>query len=190
MAHGPFHRPSGIPLAERQAANIREYIGDGTPELRVPGLTKVTQVVIGRVNIPLEQDYKFPNNSDFAQKVHTTLPVIALDVSEDGCPILLRSTHSNDGIWQDGHKIYVGGEWEDDEPKAEASAAPRVTEPKPSQQAGDTPKELPSVVEDIMKLNIEQMRVQAKAAGIEDFGNMKKLDLAKALAKAAGYPVE
>jgi hypothetical protein len=109
---GLFHAITGITAQEREAKNVREFVADGTPELRVPGLISLESVRIGTTSIPLERDYKLPSNGNFTEKVNITLPQVAHDVTPDGVPILLRSKHSNDGIWQKGAKVYVAGEWE------------------------------------------------------------------------------
>jgi hypothetical protein len=126
---GLFHRPEGLTQAER-GMNIKEFTGDGSPGLRVKGLKEVHSVQIGRIQVPIERDYKFPHNADFAQKVQITLPHVMIVEGPDGEALLMRSVHSNDGVWQKGEKIYVGGVWEADAPEApgaegESSPTPR-----------------------------------------------------------------
>jgi len=110
---GLFHQITGLSQAEKSSGSIREFLGDGTAYLRVPGLKEVKSVQIGRTGIPLEQDYQFPHNSNFQQKVQITFPFVSVQPGPDGVKVLLRSVHSNDGIWQAGQKIYVGGVWDD-----------------------------------------------------------------------------
>jgi hypothetical protein len=114
---GLFHSTQQSPSGIEAEGEVRIFVGDGSPVLKVPNLEKVLSVHVGRTKVPLERDYKFPLNADAErkEKVRTTLPHIVLDENEAGEKVLMRSKHSNDGNWQDGVKIYVGGEWSDSE---------------------------------------------------------------------------
>lgn len=120
-----FHPLQGMTQDEAQSANVREFKGNGTPYLPVPGLLDVTGVRIGTQEIPLTLRQKFPESaSNFAQKYDVELPLIQLVHDTNGQPILLRSQQSNNGVWQEGVTIYVAGEW--DEKKRPATKAEQL----------------------------------------------------------------
>lgn len=107
-----FHPMGGLSLQEQIDKRTRPFDGTGTPYLKVPGLKSVSGVRVGTLDLPLEMVIRFPANEALEQGV-TRLPVVALDRDDAGCPVLLRSILSNDGIWQAGEKnIFVTGEWE------------------------------------------------------------------------------
>lgn len=107
-----FHSISGITAAEKRADNVREFIGDGTPFLRVPGLKKVLGVRIGQMSLPLETTIKYPVDPQHTDMKTEKVALVQRDVLPDGTPVLLRNQMSNDGMWQQGQPIYVTGDWE------------------------------------------------------------------------------
>ncbi|MEO7716256.1 MAG: hypothetical protein ABIY70_08630 [Capsulimonas sp.] len=205
---GMFHSKVGLNTDERVSGKVREFIGDGSPHLLVAGLLAVLSVRIGTTNIPIERDYSFPHNADplFNKKVEITLPQVALIPAEEaeGTAILMRSVHSNDGIWQPGVKIYVGGEWEDEASASEhpndvslVSVTKTASQPTPTGPAA-APANTPTnggkaggnkVVDEILKASIEEIRKQANEQGIEGAETLEARPLAVALARAAGYRV-
>lgn len=113
-----FHRLGGITTEEVMAGNVRAFKGDGTPYLSVPNLTEVLSVRVGKSDIPLSIQQESPTDHTGKRLIITNVPLVHLATSPEGEQILLRSVQSNDGIWQDGETIYVGGIWADDvEPK-------------------------------------------------------------------------
>lgn len=108
----PFYALEGLTQAEAQAENTRQFAGDGTPYLKVPGLLEVQRVRVGRLEIPLTERLEFPVDNSGTQMFRTEDPLVALATGADGEPVLLRNTRSNDGIWQ-AVPIYVTGVWGD-----------------------------------------------------------------------------
>lgn len=138
MQSALFHPLGGRTQEEVDSGEVRVFriekteTGLGTPYLKVPGLKALLSVRVGNTVIPMEIAQRFPANNDFTDKIRTSWPMVSVVRDpEDGQPVLLRSVQSNDGIWQEGVPIYVGGEWEE-----EAQAIP----PSPP-QAGE--KKLP-----------------------------------------------
>ena len=89
---------------------VREFTGDGTGFLYVPGLKelqycRIGQTVLGKEKITVQMD----NDATNWQKVEVPLAFLCED--NDGNPFLRRYAGSNDGIWQDGAIIKVGGVW-------------------------------------------------------------------------------
>lgn len=123
-----FHTIEGLSEAERQLRpNVREFRGDGTPYLKVPGLLKLAEgdgaVRVGDLELPATYTYQVPlDGSERPQMETRTEPMVILRNAPDGTPILLRNRHSNEGMWQDGVAVYVDGEWAPDAP-SEASVA-------------------------------------------------------------------
>jgi hypothetical protein len=110
---GFFHSVRNFAPLVADGVEVREFLGDGSAVLLVPGLQSLVSVQVGRTPIDLTRDYQFPVNSDFYRKVTTTLPQAAVVAGDDGVPILVRSKHSNDGVWQKGETVFVGGIWSD-----------------------------------------------------------------------------
>lgn len=110
-------------------ANVRPFVGDGTKFLFVPGLKSVSSVRVGTTNIPLVETRKIPMSADDIRPI--TFPLIDLQLNAQGQPILRRSVFSNDGIWQKGVNIYVGGEWDEgvQEPTEDTPTAVRRGRP-------------------------------------------------------------
>ena len=91
----------------------RVFVGDGSPRLKVPGILEVSQVRVGEVEIPLSEKRKYPTDSTGVNFEERDEPMIDLQTDPaDGSPTLLRSTLSNDGLWQAGVNVYVSGKWE------------------------------------------------------------------------------
>lgn len=126
-----FHPLEGITAQEAQAANVKQFAGDGTPYLKVPGLKSVKSVRIGTQVLPMEIKQRFPKDSTGKELIETTSPMVQVQNGPDGTPILLRSIQSNDGVWQAGAQIFIQGDWEDDAPAEEqmSSTPPANTPP-------------------------------------------------------------
>lgn len=118
----PFYALEGLTQREAENANTRVCEGDGTPYLKVPGLREVTAVRVGNREIPLVAPLEFPVDLSGTQIYRTEEPMISLHMGNDGVPVLLRNTRSNDGVWQVG-PVYVSGVW-DEEPAEEARRGP------------------------------------------------------------------
>lgn len=115
---GPF-RKNATPDQD-----TREFVGDGTHILRVPGLKKLLGVTCeGGIEIPLEHSEQVV--ADAGGRLATdSFPMLLLDHLPDGCPILRRHEKSNDGLWQDRFSFFVKGEWD---PKVAEEKAPHFT---------------------------------------------------------------
>lgn len=122
-----FHTIEGLTEQERRRRpNSREFKGDGTPFLKVPGLRALAAgdgaVRVGDLELPAVYTYRVPLDVSLTEFETRSEPLVKLDRAPDGTPILLRNKHSNDGIWQPGLSIFVDGEW-DEEAAAESKAA-------------------------------------------------------------------
>lgn len=114
-----------LPAGEPRIFEVLTLEGQGSTALRVPGLKRLFAIRFGYADFPLEQHLSFPSGTSteaFAQKIPVVWPLISIEADTDGCPVLLRSLHSNDGIWQEKMPITVFGEWEA-APKATGKAA-------------------------------------------------------------------
>ena len=121
----PWFRPPGafvqpqVDRGEVRAFVVKSEDGkSGTPYLKVPGLRKVLSVRVGQTVIPMTLRQGFPGEGFLQGKgntVWTEWEMFALVPDTDGSPVLLRHAQSNDGIWQEGATVYVGGEWAPDE---------------------------------------------------------------------------
>lgn len=105
-----FHRLDAL-APEESAENTRQFDGDGTPYLKVPGLMKVESVRIGKTSLPLEMEMEWPTDPSLTTIQKAMVPFVVLEHTEEGEAVLLRSMQSNDGIWQKGQKIFVTGAW-------------------------------------------------------------------------------
>jgi hypothetical protein len=103
----------GMHRDEVIAGDTRVFVGDGTSYVKVAGLQELQGVRIGSCEIPLEAPFAFPEFGNLPQKVRTSWPLVtvAIDPSDD-TPVLIRSQQSNDGIWQQGERIFVRGVWD------------------------------------------------------------------------------
>lgn len=165
MLQEHFHPIAGVPTEERMAKNIRQFVGDGTPLLKVPGLKEVTSVRVGSADIPLSIEERVPTDPD--AKLHQTVEValIKLDKLEDGTPVLMRSVKSNNGMWQNGVAVYVGGKW-----------------------SGDKEPTAPPVDNDTAKAKAEAAKQQAKADAEADAKAKAEAEAEAAKAKAGTGP--
>jgi hypothetical protein len=126
---GHFHPVAGIDKREEVAANTRAFAGDGTPYLKVPGLLAVIAVRVNHAELPLSETREYPTDHTHQRLMAEEFATVSLQHSQDGCPILLRSILSNDGMWQKDEPIYVTGDWADSVPAPAplASKKPRGT---------------------------------------------------------------
>lgn len=121
-------RPADLVDAD-DAKRVREFKGDGTPFLKVPGCKSVDKVFVGGVELPATVSHKFPLDADGKDLVAQEWPMYDLAADEAGTPTLLRSVQSNDGIWQDDVRITVLGEWEDEKKPVKKASASETVEP-------------------------------------------------------------
>lgn len=119
-------RPEDL-VGQDEAKRAREFKGNGTPFLKVPGCKSVEKVFVGGTELPATITQKFPVDADAKDLVSQEWPMYDLSPDETGTPTLLRSTVSNDGIWQDGISITVVGEWDDEKKPARAKASASET---------------------------------------------------------------
>lgn len=140
MLQEHFHPLVGISEEERSAKNVRQFVGDGTPVLKVPGLKEVTSVRVGTADIPLTMTEQVPIDVDARRHETHEIALIKLDKAPDGTPILLRSIKSNNGMWQAGVPVFVGGKWEGEKvaaPPVNSSAAKAKAEAAKQQAEAD-----------------------------------------------------
>lgn len=149
--HNRFHTLSTLTAADQVAGRTREFAGDGSPYLRVPGLVTLEAVRIGTVEIPLTEKRTYPTDGTHKNFEHVDEPLIQLERDHQGA-VLLRSILSNNGLWQSGQPVYVSGTWDD-------AATPAATSPEAAPvtfQVGDQVKiaqgiaSVPAVVEAIL----------------------------------------
>jgi hypothetical protein len=105
-----FH-PVDISAPVGDAGDVRTFSGDGTPYLRVPGLKEVKSVRVGATLLPQTLPVTLPVNPQLTQFAHADLPMVQLVANQAGEEILLRNQMSNDGVWQAGAAVSVGGVW-------------------------------------------------------------------------------
>lgn len=98
-------------LSAQERANTREFRGDGTPFLKLPGCISVSRVIVGTVELPAYVNNRFPLDADAKEHISADWPLYDLSTDETGMPVLVRSVQSNDGIWQEGVTICITGEW-------------------------------------------------------------------------------
>lgn len=109
----------------QEGTEVRSFVGDGTPYLPLPGCKSVSSVRVSGVEVPPFVENKFPvGQGDNQEFIRQLWPLYELSAAEDGTPVLLRSVQSNDGIWQQGAVVTIGGEWEAAEPGS-ASEKPK-----------------------------------------------------------------
>jgi hypothetical protein len=126
-----FHKIQGR-TTEEKAANVRVFVGDGTPFLSVPGLKKVETVRVGGITLA-DFEQKVPVDSTLTKFEDQKVQMVELVEAEDGSPVLLRNIQSNDGVWQEGVSVYIAGEYDGEEAapadkpagKAKADKAPK-----------------------------------------------------------------
>lgn len=115
-----FHQLDGLTVQEQQAENVREFVGDGTPYLKVPGLKDQPKSVrLGHTFLPMTITQDFPTGIP-GRLESVTSPLYILQHQADGMPVLLRSQQSNDGVWQKDVPVFVQGDWEDSSPLTRA----------------------------------------------------------------------
>jgi len=144
MAQEHFHSVAPVQEAIKAQKGLTKFVGNGTPNLELPGCKKVRRVFIGDQELPEKieevQPYEFgeiPNTSE----------QLMWKLERDGAtPILLRSLKSNDGIWQDGQAVFIDGDFEKPAAasvaKNEAPKAP-AAEKKPEEPKAPAPAEDP-----------------------------------------------
>lgn len=92
--------------------NARTFYGNGQTKLPVKNLLNVERVFIDGVELPSRLPIKAPRNAQHSEFVEFDMQGFALDFESDTQePFLVRCSSSNDGIWQNGSKIVVIGEW-------------------------------------------------------------------------------
>lgn len=92
----------------------RRFVGDGTTALRTPGLKELYGIVHAVVQLPLFDSFVVPMNANASEKKEITMPMVIVVEMDDGCPAIIRSERSNDGVWQKDFDFFVYGLWESD----------------------------------------------------------------------------
>jgi hypothetical protein len=175
-----FHAIQGLTATEKNAANVRVFEGDGTPFLRVPGLVKVESVRVGTTEIPLVITMDVPQDASLTKMMPVPVPMIDLQETDDGEKILLRSQFSNDGMWQKGARIYVGGEWEDEQGK-EVSAIVDTFDPAQPGVGSNLVSDA-ELKGNLEVYNVDALKRIAEEAGIDLAGATRKADIIEVLA--------
>lgn len=159
-----FHQMPGVSAEDIRSGKCREFTGDGTPHLRVPGLVGDPGAVrVDRIELPTRLKMGFPDNHLNGQIIHSDMQILRVDSDTDGVPVLLRSIVSNDGIWQKGHKVFVWGDWEDltgDVPK------PEEVPPAPKLQATANDGSKFDPAEKLAQAGVPRLTALAKGMGI------------------------
>ena len=98
--------PAARPGEETPAGHeMRVFVGEGKPELSVPGLVEVSRVQVSGIEIPARIPVEFPKDGS-GELVKIAPPGYILEDE-----VLFRSLHSNDGIWQAGAQVAITGLW-------------------------------------------------------------------------------
>ena len=192
-----FHQMPGVSAEEFKSGHCREFAGNGTPHLRVPGLVgDPTAVRVDMIDLPLRLKMSFPDNHLNGQTVHSDMQILRMETDSDGTPVLLRSMISNDGVWQKGHKVFVWGEWENAAeapaptvipvvPAGNQTSAP-TTDTKPVDLKPVQPAPAFDPAEKLAKTPIPQLLALAKEIGLDvEDGAAKKDIIVRILAKKA-----
>lgn len=103
----------------------KEFIGDGTGAIRVPGCVSINLLIIDGVQVaPTEVRYVREKKIGIvSERKELVVEMYRLETGDDGVPVLYRSKFSNDGIFAAGSKVVVAGEFVD----TEAVAPPRTS---------------------------------------------------------------
>ncbi len=112
-----------IQTSEELGGETRIFVVEDPFIVKVPGLTTLTGVMIDGIRLPLVEDRPFqqvkPDKEP--ETVYEPMTMVELRYSDEDGPHLIRSEFSNDGRWQVGSTLVVGGEW-DDNPETFASS--------------------------------------------------------------------
>jgi hypothetical protein len=115
MLQSHFHPLYELDKALPGNGQFRQFVGDGTAYLKVPGLLSITAVRVGTTDIPLTlKEEVLIDMSEAAKTEWHEHELIRFAMDVDGIPVVMRSIKSNDGIWQPGVNVYVAGTWADD----------------------------------------------------------------------------
>ena len=197
-----FHQMPGVSAEDVRSGKCREFVGNGTPHLRVDGLIGDPEAVrVDMIDLPLRLKMRFPDNHLNGQTVHSDMPVLRVETDSDGTPVLLRSIISNDGLWQKGHKIFVWGDWAESAEAPEPTVLPvvpptsqtsaPVTDTKPVDTSSVDTKPAFDPAEKLAKTPIPQLLALAKEIGLDvEAGAAKKDIIAGILAKKAELDAE
>jgi hypothetical protein len=117
MAAIPTFNKRTAPPKPVNPGSQRQCVGEGTSELKCPGLLELEAVHYRGQEIPLVRKDRYPvsaNEDGVWVYSDQELAMVGVDRSETGETVLLRSQLSNDGIWQKGAIFTVTGKWEDE----------------------------------------------------------------------------
>ena len=149
-----FHLMTEPNADEVKSGKVREFTGDGSHKLAVPGLIgEPTTVRVGSIEIPGRVSATFPDNRLNGQHVTTDMALIKVDRDSHDVPVLLRSQRSNDGYWQKGVKVHVWGEWDDAKP---TSTEAGKEAPKPDTDQRTNTEQVPNLAAE-MRTKLEAL---------------------------------
>ena len=100
----------GVTIKPEDDLEIRQFVGDGTEYLYVPDLEELKYCRVGTTVLGNQVTHMYMD-ADPTSLVKVTIPLASLTEDQDGNKFLRRAAISNDGIWQDGASIAVGGVW-------------------------------------------------------------------------------
>lgn len=103
-------------ITEELGGETRIFVVEDPYIVKVPGLATLTGVMIDGIRLPLTEDRPFqkvPKDKE-PETVYVSMTMVELRYSDENGAHLIRSEFSNDGKWQVGSTLVVGGEWDDD----------------------------------------------------------------------------
>lgn len=121
---------AGLDEREEVLANTRQFMGDGTPFLKCPGLKKLEAVRIGNQILPAEIVQEYPKDHTLARLETVSMPMVVLAHAADGTPVLRRNVCSNHGMWQSNVEFSVTGEWDESVPAVPLPEKPAKKAPR------------------------------------------------------------
>lgn len=183
-----FPKQVGATYEELHAGNVKEFIGDGSTTIALPGLTgpiidgqlTVERVTVDGVEIPLRVGIQLPDMKITEKRgtFITDMPMIDVVQNQDGTPCLYRSICSNHGVWQKGSRILVWAQWNGEEKAISIAAAPEKTK---EELAAET-------VERLNALTDEQLQSQALALKIGEPDKIERAKLIAIILQKSGLP--
>lgn len=175
-----FHPMGGLTEQEkRQRPNTREFKGDGTPYLPVPGLISLAPgdgaVRVGTLELPANLTYQVAVDATLQNLETRVEPTVVVRHAPDGTPVLLRNVRSNDGFWQPGMSVFVDGEWDEEVPAPDpqapvADALEAMRAELEHLRASNSSQQSSSEVTDAlaeMRAELERLRQSAQQAASE-----------------------
>jgi hypothetical protein len=119
-----------------QEQGYRQFEITSAQEVETPGLLEIEELVFGwnknghhsETMIPPYTEHKVPLDTTESRFQDVRYQNYALAENQDGVPVVIRGSSSNDGNWQVGGFLLIKGKW------AEVKKAPTpATETKPDE---------------------------------------------------------